>query len=184
MDRYQFEDAISAYLENELSLSERQAFDTYMNANPDAKELVDAIRLTMKSMKNLPVIKTSDNFISNLSKRIEFEKNRPSKKIVKRPSKSLFGFTPLYAGLMTVLVASFITVGINLWPINEESVDIAPTFMGNISEAPKPASMTPTLPTDSITMLTAANVDTADSTIDKKKKYKLDDKVKFVKDQH
>jgi hypothetical protein len=33
-------------------------------------------------------------------------------------------------------------------------------------------------------MLTAANVDTADSTIDKKKKYKLDDKVKFVKDQH
>jgi len=66
MDRYQFEDAISAYLENELSLSERQAFDTYMNANPDAKELVDAIRLTMKSMKNLPVIKTSDNFILNL----------------------------------------------------------------------------------------------------------------------
>ena len=90
MDRYQFEDAISAYLENELSLSERQAFDTYMNANPDAKELVDAIRLTMKSMKNLPVIKTSDNFILNLSKRIEFEKNRASKKIVKRPSKSLF----------------------------------------------------------------------------------------------
>ena len=68
MDRYQFEDAISAYLENELSLSERQTFDTYMNANPDAKELVDAIRLTVKSMKNLPVIKTSDNFILNLSK--------------------------------------------------------------------------------------------------------------------
>ena len=41
MDRYQFEDAISAYLENELSLSERQAFETYMNANPDAKELVE-----------------------------------------------------------------------------------------------------------------------------------------------
>ena len=81
-------------------------------------------------------------------------------------------------------MASFITVGINLWPINEESVDIAPTFMGNISEAPKPASMLPTLPADSKTMLTAANVDTADSTIDKKKKYKLDDKVKFVKDQH
>ena len=36
MDRYQFEDAISAYLENELSLSERQEFETYMNGNPDA----------------------------------------------------------------------------------------------------------------------------------------------------
>ena len=184
MDRYQFEDAISAYLENELSLSERQAFETYMNANADAKELVDTIRSTMKSMKNLPVIKTSDNFISNLSRRIEFEKNRPSKKIVKRPSKSLFGFTPLYAGLMTLLVASFITVGVNLWPVNEKSVDIAPAFTENVSETPKPASTLPTVPSDSKTILTATNVDSADSTVDKKKKYKLDDKVKFVKDQH
>ena len=184
MDRYQFEDAISAYLENELSLTERQAFETYMNENPEAKELVAAIRLTMKSMKNLTVIKTSDNFILDLSKRIEFEKNRPSKKIVKRPSKSLFGFTPLYAGLMTVLVASFITVGVNLWSVNEKSVDIAPAFTGNISETPKPASTLSTVSLDSKTILTDANVDSADSTIDKKKKYKLDDKVKFVKDRH
>ena len=40
MDRYQFEDAISAYLDNELNLSDRQAFESYMNANPDAKALV------------------------------------------------------------------------------------------------------------------------------------------------
>ena len=38
MDRYQFEDAISAYLENDLSLSERKAFESYMNENADAKK--------------------------------------------------------------------------------------------------------------------------------------------------
>ena len=85
---------------------------------------------------------------------------------------------------MTVLVASFITVGVNLWSVNEKSVDIAPAFTGNISETPKPASTLPTVSSDSKTILTAANVDSADSTIDKKKKYKLDDKVKFVKDRH
>jgi hypothetical protein len=85
---------------------------------------------------------------------------------------------------MTVLVVSFITVGVNLWPVNEKSVDIAPAFTGNISETPKPASTLPTVSLDSKTILTDANVDSADSTIDKKKKYKLDDKVKFVKDRH
>ena len=49
MDRYQFEDAISAYLENELNLSERQSFEKYMNANPDAKDLVESIKSTINS---------------------------------------------------------------------------------------------------------------------------------------
>ncbi|MBN4080962.1 hypothetical protein JYT44_01220 [Caldithrix abyssi] len=183
MDRYQFEDAISAYLENELSLSKRQAFETYMNTNPEAKDLVDSIRMTMKSIKNLSDIKASDNFMPNLYRRIELEKNRPSKRIVERPSKTLFGFTPLYAGIMTVLVASFITVGLNLWPGNEKSIDIAPAFTGNISEAPNPVSTHPTIPSDNNAVLADSKVDSADSTIDKKKKFRLDDKVQFVKDQ-
>ncbi|HCI16232.1 MAG TPA: hypothetical protein DE027_05315, partial [Candidatus Marinimicrobia bacterium] len=44
MDRYQFEDAISAYLDNELTLSERKAFEDFMNVNSEGKHLVDSIR--------------------------------------------------------------------------------------------------------------------------------------------
>ena len=57
MDRYQFEDAISAYLDNELPLSERKAFEEFMNTNPDAKNLVDSIRTNMTSFKILSPIK-------------------------------------------------------------------------------------------------------------------------------
>ncbi len=183
MDRYQFEDAISAYLENDLSLSERKAFESYMNANADAKDFVDSMRSTIKSIKNMSDVKTSDNFMPNLSRRIEFEKNRPSKKIIARPSKTLFGFTPLYAGVMTVLVASFITVGVNLWPGNDNSGDTVPAFTGNITEAPNPVSAQPIAPQNNEAVLAATKGDSADTTIIKKKKFKLDDKVQFVKDK-
>ena len=53
MDRYQFEDAISAYLDNELPLSERKAFEEFMNTNSYAKNLVDSIRTNMTSFKIL-----------------------------------------------------------------------------------------------------------------------------------
>ena len=91
MNRYQFEAAISAYIENDLNLSDRQAFESYMDSNPDSKALVNNIRSTMQSVKGLNDLKTSSVFMSNLFKRIEFEKNRPSKRIVERPAKSIFG---------------------------------------------------------------------------------------------
>ena len=44
MNRYQFEDSISAYLDNELNIADRKVFEEYMNSNIDAKNLVDDIR--------------------------------------------------------------------------------------------------------------------------------------------
>ena len=44
MNRYKFEDSISSYLDNEMSLSERQEFEDYMNQNPEAKSLVENVR--------------------------------------------------------------------------------------------------------------------------------------------
>jgi len=183
MDRYQFEDAISAYLDNELPLSERKAFEDFMNTNPDAKNLVDSIRTNMTSFKTLSPIKASNGFMPNLHKKIEFEKNRPSKKIVNRPSKTLFGFTPLYAGIMTVLVVSFITVGVNLWPESNSPVNTLPAYTGNISGSPNPAPRNPSIGTNQDAILAASESDSADTTIQKKKNFKLGNQVKFVKDQ-
>ena len=82
MNRYQFEDSISAYLDNELSLADRKVFEEYIELNTEAKTLVDEMRLTMESTKNFSNVKASKEFMPNLLKRIEFEKNRPSKKII------------------------------------------------------------------------------------------------------
>ncbi len=183
MDRYQFEDAISAYLDNELTLSERKAFEDFMNVNSEGKHLVDSIRSNMTSIKNLSDIKASNSFMPNLHKRIEFEKKRPSKKIVNRPSKTLFGFTPLYASIMTVLIISFVTVGVNLWPGAQAPANTIPAYTGNISGAPNKTLDHSTIDANQDALLAEAETDSADTTIQKKKNFKLGKQVKFVKDQ-
>ena len=40
MNRHQFEDLISSYIENEITLSKRKEFERYMKDNPDSVELV------------------------------------------------------------------------------------------------------------------------------------------------
>ena len=53
MDRYQFEDLISAYIENELSLNERKKVDLYLAHNPSEAELVKQIRLNLETLKKI-----------------------------------------------------------------------------------------------------------------------------------
>ena len=43
MNRYEFEDKISDYLENQLSISERKAFEEYIKDNNDDRELLNSI---------------------------------------------------------------------------------------------------------------------------------------------
>ena len=65
MNRYQFEDLISEYIENELSLSKRKEFETYLEENPEARSLVDSVRYTMDTMRSLPKVKANPNLILN-----------------------------------------------------------------------------------------------------------------------
>ena len=44
MNRYQFEDLISSYIENEITLKKRKEFERYMKDNPDSEKLVSAIK--------------------------------------------------------------------------------------------------------------------------------------------
>ena len=56
MDRYQFEDLISAYIENELSLSKRKEVESYLAENPLEEKLIKQVSLNMKTLKNSPKI--------------------------------------------------------------------------------------------------------------------------------
>ena len=62
MDRYQFEDLISAYIENELSLSKRKEVESYLAENPHEEKLIKQVSLNMKTLKNSPKISAKENF--------------------------------------------------------------------------------------------------------------------------
>ncbi len=183
MNRYQFEDLISAYLDNELSISDRKIFEKYINENIDAKSLVDDIRLIIKTTKNFKNIEASKQFMPNLFKRIEFEKNRPTKKIIEKPSNALFGFTPFYATLMSVLVISFISIGINFWPETILMNDSKPTFTGDINTPTINLDNINSMPQSKVLVSTDTKKDSSDTTIINKKKFRLNNKFQLVKDQ-
>ena len=69
MDRYQFEDLISAYIENELSLSKRKEVESYLAENPLEEKLIKQVSLNMKTLKNSPKISAKENF--NIQKVVE-----------------------------------------------------------------------------------------------------------------
>ena len=66
MNRYDFEDLISDYLEGELSFSKRKEFESYFEENEDAKLLFLNVKDTLNNMKNAEKISTSENFNSKL----------------------------------------------------------------------------------------------------------------------
>ena len=182
MDRYKFEDSISAYIDNELSLTDRQEFEEYIEKNPDAKSILEDILKNINLIKSLPKVKASSTFMSKLLEQVEFEKNKPSAKVVHRPSNTFFGFTPLYASIMSVLIVSFITIVYTLWPENMDRPNSLPKIKDNI--------VTTTTTIDSLTniinndqTLVSATSDSADTTNNKRTKVNLDGKVNFVKKQ-
>ena len=120
MERYKFEDLISDYIENKLPVAKRKEVEAFMEDNPEAKDQLESIRVLMNSMKDLSQVKTSDNFMENLMKKVEFEKNRPSNKkhVVSDRSKTYFGFTPVYATAMSCLIVALVVVALQLMPTN------------------------------------------------------------------
>ena len=139
MNRYQFEDLISDYIENKLPIAKRKKLEAFMEANPEAKDQLESIRLLMKSMKKLPEVKTSDEFTEKLMKRVEFEKNRPSAKkyVASTVGKTYFGFTPVYATVMTALVVAFVVVGMQLVPKTNNSTVLPRSITAETSTIPE-----------------------------------------------
>jgi len=114
MDRYQFEDYLSDYIENNLNPSKRKEFEEYLKANSSGEELVESVRELLDSMKSMSEIKASSGFMGKLHKRIEAEKNRPS---IQSPEKRTYlGFAPFHLGMMVVVLIGLVFVGMELLP--------------------------------------------------------------------
>ena len=91
MNRYQFEDLISKYLENELPFSQRKEFEDFLIKEPNAKEKVDQIRENIKLVSTIDKVKVSDGFNEQLMKKI---KNSSKKSFISTPYNDglFFGF--------------------------------------------------------------------------------------------
>ena len=112
MNRYEFEDLISDYMENELSFSKRKEFENYLNNNPQAKSLVKSIKFYKQKISLLPKLKASETFTDNLLKKIK-TKSISSKNI---GVKSVFaGFSPANISFLTGLFLAFIVVSYQLF---------------------------------------------------------------------
>ena len=111
MNRYQFEDLISEYIENELSLAKRKKFEAYLKANPDSAKLVNAIKDNIDRLNQMEALKTSESFNERLLEKIENHNFTIDKDQVKN---MIFGLTPGYATLMMGFVVTFIFISLQL----------------------------------------------------------------------
>lgn len=144
MERYKFEDLISDYIENKLPVAKRKEVEAFMEDNPQAKAQMESIQSLINSMKNLSEIKTSDNFMENLIKKVEIEKNRALNKkyVVPGRSKTYFGFTPIYATAMSCLIVALVIVALQLMPTYNMNPIVLPSNIAEQeAEIVKPSNM-------------------------------------------
>ena len=78
MNRYQFEDLISDYLENKLSILKRKEFEAFLDSNSECREIVESVKNTMNSIKSMNSVPAPDGFMDGLYHKLEIEKNKPA----------------------------------------------------------------------------------------------------------
>jgi anti-sigma factor RsiW len=136
MDRYQFEGYISDYIENSLSIAKRKEFEQFLAEHPESKELVETIRSTISQLKNLPTVKTSNEFMVKLQQRVAKQRDAIPVQMEKR-KPMIFGFTPLTASMMSLVVVAIVFVGYELMPSGSNPIAIPPQITtNNVMTAP------------------------------------------------
>lgn len=181
MDRYQFEDLISDYIDNTISGSKRKEFEAYCCDNPEAADLLKGVQDTVDSLRTLPKVTVSESFMNKLWARIDTEKSRMAEPQLVRPTKTFLGFTPLYAGLMAVLVVAFVFVGMELMTGGSQPASIQPGFSGEYFKPSAP-------PLSSAQNEDAVFAESEEDSLDNQesnegRKIDLENHIQFVKDQ-
>ena len=109
MNRYEFENLISDYLEGELSFSKRKEFESYLEENEDARLLFLRVKDTLNDMKNAEKISTSENFNSKLLLKI-----KDKTPLMPNNRSNIFGLSPLYASIFSSLCLAVIFISYSL----------------------------------------------------------------------
>tara|TARA_A100001037_G_scaffold306813_1_gene355990 strand:- start:2762 stop:3304 length:543 start_codon:yes stop_codon:yes gene_type:complete len=180
MNRYQFEDLISEYIENQLSIKKRKEFEAYLEVNPDCKEQIESVKENMAQMRAIPKVSAASDFNEKLLEKIRIGSGELS------PSGpfqyTILGFKPMHASLMTGLVIAFLFISAQLFsPYQAVPIQSKLYTEDKISPLSNPSleNINITKPT-----LDLAEVE-EDSTLNKNKKKSQKDfskKIQFVND--
>ena len=116
MNQYQFEDLISDYVENKLTISKRKDIEEYLKENPKDVLKVNQVRENILFLKSLPKTKVSSDFDRKLRDRIKKESVKPlEKRII--TNKNIFGFKPINFSFFIFLI--FFSVFLSYQFVNE-----------------------------------------------------------------
>ena len=116
MNRYEFEDKISDYIDNKLSSKERKVFEKYIEENQEAGELLSSTKNAIDLIRSQKKIKTSENFMPNLIDKVNAYKKAPVQSIRTQNKNMLFGLSPKNSALMGVFIFSFVFLIVNIFP--------------------------------------------------------------------
>ena len=103
MNSYQFEDLISDYLENKLSISKRKKFETFLKNEIGAKEKVDQIKKNMIILGSLNQVIVSEQFNDDLMKKIKSGSSKDKYPFLSK-SGYLLGLKPFDASIFLGLI--------------------------------------------------------------------------------
>ena len=116
MNRYEFENLISDYLDGSMSFNKQKEFEQYMEQDTDAEYLVKNIRDTISDMNELKQVKVSDDFNKKLLLKV-----REKRMVNYRDKNTIFGFTPFYASVLSCLCVALFIVASQLFNFSENS---------------------------------------------------------------
>tara|TARA_Y100001968_G_C19368489_1_gene723835 strand:+ start:745 stop:1257 length:513 start_codon:yes stop_codon:yes gene_type:complete len=71
MDRYNFEEHISAYIDGELSQEDKRKFQELINNDENCKKRYNEMNQIVSNLTSLPKLETDDNFINSLNQKID-----------------------------------------------------------------------------------------------------------------
>jgi len=71
MNYSKFEDRISSWIENDLSLKERKEFEAFLDENPQYQSKVDEVRHVISIMREPESLKVSKEFDENLNQKLQ-----------------------------------------------------------------------------------------------------------------
>ena len=109
MNRYEFENLISDYLEGELSISKSKEFESYLENDENARVLFLKVKGTINDMKNAKKISAPENFNSKLLLKI-----KGKTPLISNHRSNIFGLSPLYASIFSSLCLAVIFISYSL----------------------------------------------------------------------
>ena len=178
MKKIEFEDLLSKYIENDLSLADRKKIEAYLNDNKEARNLLSSTKKTLRLVNNLESVNASKTFNQVLFHKLKNLNNRSIPSIKHTKKRTYFGFTPRNGAFLSLLIVLFIGLSLNLVstvlsdPINQNVV--AKEDLNNLNDNKL---------NDSSSSLVSAVKDSSKAKTPNRKKFDLKDKVQFVKDR-